>query len=607
ATGLDDGQRIAVQGVVQAEDFSPQGLMLTLKGSWNRVRVLLPVLPAAHPPNWVDAGVSVAGVLANLFVGQRRIGAEIFAPSLAAVRVLQPPPAHPFGVPLQSVSALLRYTDWGVFPHRVRVQGVVTAVAAAGFALQDATGGAWLQWAAGAAPAPPLRLGEAVTAIGFPVLSNGAVVMQGVQARRLGLGPPPLPVALPTTTAANGNINGRLVFAVARLRDIVFSPGAGDSKQVTLYLSRGRQRLQAELEGPAAARLAARGLRPDSRLRLTGIAIPMLNSAPTLLTPVAEWRLWLRNSADVVVLETPPWWTAAHRAWLLGGLALLALLVVLWNLLLRRSLRQQAAAILRQTGERSELERQLQHAQRMEALGRLAGGIAHDFNNLLTVVSGRAAMLLEGACDDRQRGGLQAIQGATDRAAALTRQLLAYSRRQKLAPAPLDLNQVLTEFLPMLRALVGDSIALETDLAPQLPRIFADRGPIEQVVMNLAINARDAMPSGGRLRLATALASPPDATPGAAPHGGRRKRFVRLEVNDNGAGMTEEVRQRIFEPFFTTKDPGHGTGLGLALVYGIVEQSGGEIAVRSAPGQGTTFTLHLPLAGAGARALAARA
>ena len=306
------------------------------------------------------------------------------------------------------------------------------------------------------------------------------------------------------------------------------------------------------------------------------------------------WRLWLRGSSDVVVLQAPSWWTAERLHWLFFGLLLLALLALLWNLVLRRSLRQQAATILRQTGERAELERQLQHAQRMEALGRLAGGIAHDFNNLLTVVSGRTAMLLATGCSDRERAGLEAIQGATDRAAALTRQLLAYSRRQTFSPAPLDLNAMLAEFLPMLRALVGDSIELVTDLAPQLPLIFADRGPLEQAVMNLVINARDAMPNGGPLRLATALA-PPEDSPAGKHHGPR----VRLQVTDSGAGMSEEVQQRIFEPFFTTKEPGRGTGLGLALVYGIVEQSGGEISVRSALGQGSTFTIFLPLAGSG--------
>jgi signal transduction histidine kinase len=593
-TGLDDAQRIQVRGVIQAQRFTPKGLRLTLKENLARLVARLPITPADHPPEWVDAGVRVTGVLAHVMTPSHPARVELFVPSIAAVQVVQPPPAHPFHLPRQRISALLRYTAWGVFPHRVRVQGVVTAVGESGFALQDATGGAWLQWAAGRVPAERLRLGERVTAVGFPTVSDSGVVLDDVRVQALGLGPPPRPGRLPRTAAAAQRVNGRLEFAVARLRQVVITPPTGPTQEIRLYLSRGGAPLQAVLYGSEAARLASRHLPPGSVLRLTGIAVPLPGAGGGLPGAAMAWRLWLRGSSDVVVLRAPSWWTAERLHGLFFGLLLVALLALLWNLVLRRSLRQQAATILRQTGERAELERQLQHAQRMEALGRLAGGIAHDFNNLLTVVSGRTAMLLATGCSDRERAGLEAIQGAADRAAALTRQLLAYSRRQTFSPAPLDLNAMLAEFLPMLRALVGDSIELVTDLAPQLPLIFADRGPLEQAVMNLVINARDAMPNGGPLRLATALAPPTDS-PAGKHHGPR----VRLQVTDSGAGMSEEVQQRIFEPFFTTKEPGRGTGLGLALVYGIVEQSGGEISVRSALGQGSTFTIFLPLAGSG--------
>ncbi len=600
-TGLDDAQWILVRGVIQAQRFTPKGLRLTLKENLARLVARLPITPADHPPVWVDAGVRVTGVLAHVMTPSHPARVELFVPSIAAVQVVQPAPAHPFHLPLQSISALLRYTAWGVFPHRVRVQGVVTAVGESGFALQDATGGAWLQWAAGRIPAGRLRLGERVTAVGFPSVSEGGVVLDDVLVQALGLGPAPRPARLPRTAAAQ-RVNGQLEFAVARLRQVVITPPEGPAQEISLYLSRGGAPLQAVLYGSEAARLARRHLPPGSVLRLTGIAVPLPGSGGGLPGAAMAWRLWLRGSSDVVVLQAPSWWTAERLHWLFFGLLLVALLALLWNLVLRRSLRQQAATILRQTGERVELERQLQHAQRMEALGRLAGGIAHDFNNLLTVVSGRTAMLLATGCSDRERAGLEAIQGATDRAAALTRQLLAYSRRQTFSPAPLDLNAMLAEFLPMLRALVGDSIELVTDLAPQLPLIFADRGPLEQAVMNLVINARDAMPNGGPLRLATFLA-PPAESP-AGKHHGRR---VCLQVTDSGAGMSEEVQQRIFEPFFTTKEPGRGTGLGLALVYGIVEQSGGEISVRSALGHGSTFTILLPLAGSGVPLAAAAA
>lgn len=594
-TGLDDAQRIAVRGVIQAQRFTPKGLRLVLKENLARLVARLPITPADHPPSWVDAGVRVTGVLAHVVRPDHPPRVELFVPSIAAVRVLQPAPAQPFRLRRQRISALLRYTAWGVFPHRVRVQGVVTAVSGSGFALQDATGGAWLQWATNRrVPAGRLRLGERVAAVGFPSVSQGGVVLEDVLVKALGMGPPPKPAQLPRTAAGAQRVNGQLEYAVARLRQVVITPPEGPPQEISLYLSRGGAPLQAVLYGSEAARLARRRLPPGSVLRLTGIAVPLAAAGGGLPGAAMAWRLWLRGSSDVVVLQAPSWWTAERLHWLFFGLLLVALLALLWNLVLRRSLRQQAATILRQTGERAELERQLQHAQRMEALGRLAGGIAHDFNNLLTVVSGRTAMLLAGDCSDRERAGLEAIQGATDRAAALTRQLLAYSRRQAFSPAPLDLNAMLAEFFPMLRALVGDSIELVTDLAPQLPLVFADRGPLEQAVMNLVINARDAMPNGGPLRVATTLAPPVDS-----PAEKRRGHRVCLQVTDSGAGMSEDVQQRIFEPFFTTKEPGRGTGLGLALVYGIVEQSGGEISVRSAPGQGSTFTILLPLAGAG--------
>lgn len=603
ATGLADAQRITVEGVVQSQHFTHLGLVLELKADLAAMPVRLPLPPSRTVPHWVDAGVRVTGVLATIFVGTERTGIEIFVPGTQSITVVQPAPAHPFQLPVHAIGDLLRFTPWGVFPHRVRVQGVVTAASAAGCQIQDATGGAWVAWASGRPAPPPPPLGAWVTAVGFPTLMGGAVRLQEARLRQLRRGPPPAALPLPAMTRAHNQLNGRLAFAVARLRDVTVRPSAETPRQVTLYLSRPAGPLEAVLTGAGAGRLAARHLLPGSLLRLTGIALPAQPSASTTPGPVMEWRLWLRGSDDVAVLERPSWWTGERLRWILLAVAVLGLLALAWVFSLRRSLNRQAGALTRSAAERAELERQLQQAQRLEALGRLAGGIAHDFNNLLTVVAGRTAMLLAGASDARQRPALEAIQGAAERAAALTRQLLAYSRRQALAPAPLDLNAVLREFEPMLRALVGDSVVLEAEYGPNLPLVFADRGPLEQVVMNLAINARDAMPGGGHLRLRTSLArradtaGPPPASPGP---------FVQLEVSDTGAGMSEEVRHRIFEPFFTTKDPGQGTGLGLALVYGIMQESGGQITVRSTPGQGTTFLVLLPPAPA-AVPLAARA
>jgi PAS domain S-box-containing protein len=262
-------------------------------------------------------------------------------------------------------------------------------------------------------------------------------------------------------------------------------------------------------------------------------------------------------------------------------------------------LRDAAGAIVGTLGiisdvtERKKLEQDLRQSQKMEAVGRLAGGIAHDFNNLLTVITGRSELLLDSlGPDEPLRRDIELFQKTADRAAGLTRQLLAFSRKQVLQPRVLDLNAVVTGLSGILRRLIGEDIDLMTVLGPQLGRVRADPGQLEQVIVNLVLNARDAMPEGGRLTIETAnvdvdVASP--EVPGVGPGS-----YATIAVRDTGVGMDEDTRQRIFEPFFTTKAPGKGTGLGLATVYGIVEQSEGTIAVVSEPGQGTTVRIYLP-------------
>jgi two-component system, cell cycle sensor histidine kinase and response regulator CckA len=244
--------------------------------------------------------------------------------------------------------------------------------------------------------------------------------------------------------------------------------------------------------------------------------------------------------------------------------------------------------------ERHELEQQLRQAQRMEAVGRLAGGIAHDFNNLLTTILGYSELLLDRLeSGDAIRGDVEEIRKAGDRAASLTRQLLAFSRKQVLQPKPFDLNAGVANLERMLGRLIGEDVELQTRLDPALGIVVADPGQIDQVIMNLAINARDAMPEGGRLTIETANAELGDDF--VRQHmGARAGPYVMLGVSDTGVGMNEETRERIFEPFFTTKEPGKGTGLGLAMVYGIVKQSGGYIWVESEPGSGSSFRIYLP-------------
>lgn len=281
----------------------------------------------------------------------------------------------------------------------------------------------------------------------------------------------------------------------------------------------------------------------------------------------------------------PGWWTGSRVAHVAVALAGVCVVTGAGVAVMCLQVRRAAALALRERAERARLEEQLKLAARLEAAGRLAGSVAHDFNNLLTVINGCTALLEaeigEGNHPDRTRKFAAAIRRAGEQAASLTRQLLAFSRLRPVEPYPLDLNDVLACTADMLERLLGDRITVRLELGTGLPRVTAEPGLLSQVLLNLGVNAADAMPNGGTFTLAT-----------GAPEVG----WVRLTLTDTGTGMSAEVKARAFEPGFTTKPAGKGTGLGLSTVHGIVCGLGGRIGLTSEPGRGTAFEIDLPVA-----------
>lgn len=319
-------------------------------------------------------------------------------------------------------------------------------------------------------------------------------------------------------------------------------------------------------------------------------AIPLTVAAGFL----KRWQIVIMAFASSLLLEmgSPMPWSADFGV----RLATITVAFGATGLFVKELTRNQQFALerSRHLEARQKLEDQLRHAQRLEAVGRLAGGVAHDFNNILCVVMAYSDNLLRKIGPDAAyRKDVEQIRTAADRGSRLTRQLLVFSRREKVEPISLDLNEVVSRVDEMLRRLIGQDIDLELQLQPRLKRVTADTGLIEQMIMNLAVNARDAMPQGGRLVIGTSEIEVKESV-GPLRDDMPPGEYVTMTVSDTGTGMDEGTQEHLFEPFFTTKEAGRGTGLGLSMVYGIVKESGGAIRFSSEAGRGTIFTIYLP-------------
>jgi two-component system cell cycle sensor histidine kinase/response regulator CckA len=343
-----------------------------------------------------------------------------------------------------------------------------------------------------------------------------------------------------------------------------------------------------DLTHMAVRRLLPEGLPATSAvLRLGGDSTPLNTERPTDATATPGWatRTALRRDGSRLPVDI-----SCSALDTDGGLIVVAAV---------RDVTERLAALaeqesLREEAERQKTEARFQRTQRLESLGQLAGGIAHDFNNLLAVILNYASFIVEDARHTAFAKDAEQIARAARRGSELTHQLLSFARREVVRPRALDVNTVVTDVHQMLRRSLGEHIALNTDQAADLPAVMVDPGQLEQVLVNLAVNARDAMPGGGRLTIDTAAVDV-DAEHAARRAGLAAGRYVRIRVSDTGAGMPQDVIDKAFDPFFTTKPSGQGTGLGLATVYGIITQAGGTVQIYSEPGLGTTITVLLPV------------
>jgi len=464
---------------------------------------------------------------------------------------------------------------------RYQIRGVVTLTRTNGFYLQDKTGGIWV---ASSYFAQIVALGEEVEAVGTLSVADFAPWLDNATVKPLGrLGSVPVL----TTTALSllkGEDEGRLVTIKARLLENVSS--TNDAQ----YLVQDGGTVVLVSRTGILVNVVFPPMREGSFIKLTGVCtLNRINA-----TEVKSCNLLLRSPEDVVILTAPPAGVSWKRV-ILFSLIPFCLLVagVVWVLSLRRQVRLQTQQISRRLEHEAALEARLLQSQKMESIGQLAAGVAHDFNNLLTVIQGYASMFVaENGSSEEAVHSAKAIVQASNRGADLTRQLLAYSRQHPMQLCVLNLNDNIKSLADLLRRLLGENVAVKFIPEPNLPSIKGDEGMIQQIIMNLAVNARDAMPGGGILEIRTFVRNFVKKTDSLREPSGS---YVCLSVRDNGKGMTEEIRKRIFEPFFTTKDVGKGTGLGLAMVYGIVQQHGGWIDVTSEMGKGALFEVYFPV------------
>jgi len=502
------------------------------------------------------------------------------------------PPEDPFNVAEKSVPDLLLFDAKASIFQSVKVSGQIVHVREGTYYLMDGTNG--LRFI----PKEPiqLKLGDHVQVVGFPDLNGLSLVLREALVRKTGQSSLPAARSFDELSPLSREYDSTLVRTESRLVSI-------HSNQSDLVME-----LQAGARIYIARLSTHNGLwNPipiGSRVRITGV-YSGLGGDRNIEQGQGTFELLLNSPSDIDILKRPDWWDVKRALWVTGLLLSGLLIAGAWILMITRSnavlkktqarLEEKANLLLREMEDRQRLEVQLRQAQKMEIVGQLAGGIAHDFNNILLAILLHLELLQnDPAATPELREELKELEKEANRAAALTRQLLLFSRRQIMSMKALDLKDVLANLSKMLRRLLGEHIHVTLQLGDAPLWVKGDEGMIEQVIVNLCVNARDAMPKGGNLIIGAQLVVVDDETAFVNPeaHAGK---FACIYVTDSGFGISEEVLKRIFEPFFTTKDVGKGTGLGLATAYGIVKQHLGWLEVTSVVGKGSTFRVFIPI------------
>jgi signal transduction histidine kinase/CheY-like chemotaxis protein len=587
-TGHEENRWIKVTGLVQGRRLDPVfGEQLILSSGGIRFPVRGPAnLTDTEYNNLVNREVRVEGIFSPFYTVNHHItGFQILVTAWRFLNFLKNPiEAEDQNTP-RLIHSLMEFHPEGTPKHRIKIEGEITYTNSNGtLYLGDYTGGICVESLLN----EKYPVGTSVQALGFFGLVNAKPVLQLAEIHPTASSPTIQPKPVSTEMAFSPGFEGQLIQVEGILKENVFSFG---TRQFSMEC--GRKKFKAILDFPQPFS-GLDEMREGALLKLTGIC-EISYTLQTLPPAPAEFRLLLRTPQDIQIIRKAGWLTM-NRVYGLLAVALGVIVIIGgWVLLLQYQVKHKTSLLARQMQQQAHLEDQLRESRKMESIGRLAGGVAHDFNNMLTVICGYCELLipdLKGHSEARECA--QEIQKAAQKATSLVRQLLAFSRKQILQPVVLDLNLLIAETEKMLYRLVGEDVELITTLHSSPCWIKVDPSQVNQVVVNLAANARDAMPEGGKLILETAIvevdATPPEFAADIMPG-----RYVRLTITDTGTGMDELTRTHIFEPFFTTKQMGKGTGLGLSTVFGIIKQSGGHISVLSEPGQGTTFSIYFPL------------